>query len=106
MFQSIQCSMSSVPLPIAASTSWTISTKDAVVSGAPLHDSGGEISPAGPLTCVYFAGIRPPSVQPLDVSVIVALPPLPRPPPTCPGLVEGPRPDGGGCPAGGGAVPL
>ena len=76
---------SSAPVPIAESTSWTMSTKLAMLSGTLLHASGGDTwSPA----CVYFAGICPPSVHALDVSVITAMPPRPPPLP--------PRPAGGG----------
>ena len=42
MFHSIQCRMSSVPLPVAASTSCTSRTKLAAPSGTLLHASGGD----------------------------------------------------------------
>src|SRR5688572_9562355 len=65
MFHTIQCSTSSVPLPIAASVSRVMSTKLCTPSGTLLHASGGDTcAPA----CVYFAGIIPPSVQAVVVS--------------------------------------
>jgi hypothetical protein len=67
MFHNIQCSTSSVPLPIAASVSRAISTKLWTPSGTLLHASGGDsCAPA----CVYFEGIIPPSLQPVVVSDI------------------------------------
>ena len=83
IFQTIQCSMSSVPLPIATSRSCTISTKLTVLSGAPLHASGGESSWPG---CAYFSGMRAPSANADDVSVITTIGPRPppRPPPPPP----------------------
>jgi hypothetical protein len=83
MFHTIQCSMSSVPWPTAASTSCAIKTKCVVPSGTLLHESGGDTeSPA----CVYFAGIVPPSLHAVVESVIVWIGPrrfwkLPPPPP-------------------------
>src|SRR4051812_13188310 len=89
MFHSIQCSMSSAPFPVAASTSCTTSAKLPTPSGTLVHASGGDTwSPP----CEYLAGIDPPSAHALVVSVITCTPP--RPPP---------RPPGGGCPPDGGA---
>src|SRR5688500_8649751 len=67
MFHTIQCSISSVPVPIAASVSRAIRTKLCTPSGTLLHASGGETcAPA----CVYFAGIMPPSLHAVVVSDI------------------------------------
>ena len=67
IFHNIQCSISSVPLPIAASVSRAINTKLCTPSGTLLHASGGDTcAPA----CVYFAGIIPPSVHAVVVSDI------------------------------------
>src|SRR5687767_656373 len=68
MFQTIQCSMSSVPCPTAASTSCAMTTKLVVLSGTLLHASGGDTdAPA----CVYLTGIVPPSLHAVVVNDIV-----------------------------------
>ena len=88
MFHSIQCRMSSVPLPIAASASRAISTKLCTPSGTLLHASGGDTcAPA----CVYFAGIAPPSVHAVVVSDITWIGPRRfwPPPPPCGGVGGG-----------------
>ena len=68
MFHNIQCSTSSVPVPIAASVSRAINTKLCTPSGTLLHASGGD--PCAP-ACVYFAGIVPPSAQLYQFNVLV-----------------------------------
>jgi hypothetical protein len=72
MFHNIQCSTSSVPLPTAASRSRAMSTKLTVLSGALLHDNGGETwSPA----CVNLTGMIPPSGHALLLRVITWIAP-------------------------------
>src|ERR1700694_1685372 len=67
MFQTSQCSWSSVVPFDATSGSCISSTKLAVPAGALVHFSSGDIcSPA----CVYLAGISVPSAHPLVVNVM------------------------------------
>jgi hypothetical protein len=69
MFHTSQCSTSSVPLPVGASRSWTISTKLAAASGAFAQASGGDTSWPG---CACLSGILAPSVHALVVNAIAA----------------------------------
>src|ERR1043166_1189400 len=69
-----------------------MSTKLFVLSGAPVHASGGETSSPG---CAYLSGNVSPSLNAVEVSVIDRT--APRPPPRPPR--PPPRPAGG--PAGG-----
>src|SRR5262245_28978430 len=89
MFHSIQCRISSTPVPDAASRSRIISTKLAVPSGTSLHENAGEVS--GP-ACEYLVGIIPPSLQPVLVRLITVMARRPCPP--------GPAGPPGGGPAG------